>query len=399
MTQTSVNRAVMAGVIVLGLVAIAGLVNAQLSLVVANNSQTLYSETFTANLTEDQEVPRTHASSTGQAHFFIRNDGAGIDYTIQASNLTSQVIGMHLHCARVGENGPVVVPLMGTTSSMISTTSSSIQIATSSILASDIQTAGMQCSPNIQTLSHLAQAMREGSMYINIHTSNFPAGEIRGQLMRSLATSTTATSTATSTATTTPPVSTTTPPISTTTPPQATTTLGWFYVFAEPDSYYKIQGDSIRFSGSHFVPGETVTITTEGTSVGAAIANANGNFTSQTFTVPYGVGMRTYTFSGSASQIPFQVRVNVGNSSPWIVLSSYYAGAGSSIGVTGHQFAGNETVTISFNGVNVGTVQTNSTGDFSTTIVVPSGGAGQRAVTARGGTSNMTASQSFSQAF
>jgi hypothetical protein len=46
---------------------------------------------------------------------------------------------------------------------------------------------GADCVPNIgrpvNNLAALAFAMRDGLIYANVHTTNFPGGEIRGQML------------------------------------------------------------------------------------------------------------------------------------------------------------------------------------------------------------------------
>jgi hypothetical protein len=391
-----------------------------------------YSESFTAALSASQEVPMSSGTSTatstastssamGDGLFNISADGQTVGYRVTANHLSSEIVGAHLHCAPPGQNGQVVVPLTAT-----STTGNGVGSTTAtlsgSFTESAITDAAMACSPNIQTLAHLAQAMREGKIYVNVHTVNFPNGEARGQLMRSNmiitfnATSTatttpgtgTGTSTATSTGTTTPGTGTgtsTATSTATTTPGTGTSTttptspIGWYYVFVQPDAYYKIQGSQIRFMGSHFVAGETVTVSTSGIGNQTVIADSSGNFTTNWMTIPYGTGMRNYSFVGNSSNIPFSVGIHVGSGSPWITLSTYYAGAGAPITITGNQFGAGEAVTVWFDSTSLGTVTTDSSGAFSLSSTVPAGAGGQHTITARGAATTLSSSQSFSQAF
>lgn len=174
---------------------------------------------------------------------------------------------------------------------------------------------------------------------------------------------------------------------------------GWYYTYVTPDSYYKIQGSSVRFMGSHFWPGEHVTISTDGKAVDSTTADMNGAFTSSWVQVPYSVGNQMYTITGDTSRIPFNVYITVGNNNPWIILSTYYAGAGAPITIDGHQFGAAENVTVWFNGINIGTARTNDTGDFTLTTTVPHDGAGQWTVSATGAVTHLMAVQPFSQAF
>ena len=58
-------------------------------------------------------------------------------------------------------------------------------------------------------------------------------------------------------------------------------------------------GSSTTLSGSNFAPGQTVTITVDGGSSGAATAGANGSFTQAVNLSAFGVGAHTVTASGS----------------------------------------------------------------------------------------------------
>lgn len=178
-----------------------------------------------------------------------------------------------------------------------------------------------------------------------------------------------------------------------------TSSSGWDYVFVTPDNYYKIQGSSVRFVGNYFWPNERIAVTSNGTAIGYIMADQAGMFSTRYIPLPYGIGNRVYTFTGSLSQIPFRVNITVGNNNPWISLNTYYAPVGATLNIVGHQFGANETVKILFNGVNIGRASTDAQGNFSLTTAVPNTGAGQWRVEAVGETTNMIAIQPFSQSF
>jgi hypothetical protein len=400
------------------------------SKVKADNQQ--YVASFTASLTAEQEMTastsQAQASTTevstagsGTGIFSVTADNQLINYEVTAQNLSSAVTAAHLHCAPLGQSGQIIVPLMNTSSSSPQENQGTNSVTFSgSILASDILPAAISCNPNIKTTAQLVQAMREGEIYVNVHTVNFPMGEIRGQLLLSdqvidfNATNTATTTLSTPTGTTTNQTSTSTSSTTTVTSTTNnsnnnsnstnTTTIqtspsGWYYVFVQPDSYYKIQGDTITFTGRHFVPGESVTVSLPHTTVTTVTADSVGNFKTGPITIPYNIGERVFTFSGNQSQIAFPVSINVGSGAPWIVLSTYYAGAGTPVTISGYQFGGNETVQVMFNGTTIGSAQTDAQGNFSLNTSVPNTGQGQWTVTATGATTNLTASQPFSQAF
>ncbi|KKW43081.1 MAG: hypothetical protein UY92_C0001G0095 [Candidatus Magasanikbacteria bacterium GW2011_GWA2_56_11] len=56
------------------------------------------------------------------------------------------------------------------------------RLAAGAIQADDILPAASTCNPSIGSLAALTQAMRDGQLYVNVHTSANPDGEIRGQI-------------------------------------------------------------------------------------------------------------------------------------------------------------------------------------------------------------------------
>ncbi|MES2436889.1 MAG: hypothetical protein V4519_02665 [Patescibacteria group bacterium] len=175
--------------------------------------------------------------------------------------------------------------------------------------------------------------------------------------------------------------------------------VGIYYVFVAPDSYYKNQGEHVSFNGHNFYPGETVHVTMNGTSLGTVQANSSGHIATGSYMLPYSAGTKTFMFKGDMSNIAYNVDVAVSGGHAWIVLSNYYTGVGSLIHVQGNAFGSNETVTVWFDGMNMGTAQANAQGQFSHTITVPNTGAGQKTIMVKGSQTGITASQGFSQAF
>lgn len=136
---------------------------------------------FKTALSGSEEVPATTSTAQGIAHFTISPDNKELHYSVIVHNLENAV-GAHLHCAPRGQNGPVVATLFSTTNPH----DVHGELATGKIMEDDISVAGMGCSPSIRTLAHLAQAMREGRIYANVHTVQHPDGDIRGQVMLNL---------------------------------------------------------------------------------------------------------------------------------------------------------------------------------------------------------------------
>ena len=146
------------------------------------------SQTFTASMNGAEEVPPRDTDATGSAFFQLSDDGTRITYTVSVSNIEN-VFAAHIHCGAKGVSGPIGVTLfMGTPGGgPVSGT-----LAKGTITAPD---AGNSCG--WATLADVVAAMNSGNTYVNVHTNDgvaptntgpgdFPAGEIRGQITRTI---------------------------------------------------------------------------------------------------------------------------------------------------------------------------------------------------------------------
>jgi hypothetical protein len=120
------------------------------------------SQTFTAKLSGKDEVPPVNTQATGTAQFQLSSDGKEINYDLTTTNLNGFMMA-HIHQGKSGENGPpITTPL---------------QMGKGKITSSDLQgsLAGKQ-------ISDLVDLMKNGGVYVNVHTNQNQNGEIRGQI-------------------------------------------------------------------------------------------------------------------------------------------------------------------------------------------------------------------------
>ena len=82
------------------------------------------------------------------------------------SGLSSAFQAAHIHLGAVGVNGPVIYPLNVVT--LLPNTAGNLLRANNSFTLTKDQLA----------------ALKAGGLYINVHSSNFPGGEIRSQILR-----------------------------------------------------------------------------------------------------------------------------------------------------------------------------------------------------------------------
>ena len=134
--------------------------------------------TFTATLNGAQEVPPSGSPATGTGSLVFDAAAATLRVSLTFSGLTSPTGGpvppAHLHAAPPGVNGPVIVPFAFVP----------VGITSGSFLDQLINLTPDQVASLNTNLVAGAGGMT--NMYFNVHTQQFPGGEIRGQVMASV---------------------------------------------------------------------------------------------------------------------------------------------------------------------------------------------------------------------
>ena len=109
-------------------------------------------------LNTGQEASVVNGGAQGSFEYTI--DGSTLCYTLTWKGLSAPAVAAHIHEAPRGVAGPVVIPLTVTATT---TGSYSACISADPGLLADI-------------------AANPEDYYVNVHTSTYPGGEIRGQL-------------------------------------------------------------------------------------------------------------------------------------------------------------------------------------------------------------------------
>ncbi len=118
--------------------------------------------TFTANLSGANEVPGNLSPATGVATMILDTGGSlMVPVHLEFSGLTGDQVGVHIHTAPVGQNGGVRFPLP---------------------MGSPMDTSVLF---DVADIANLAGEL----FYINVHSTVFAGGEIRGQFLLSNAVS------------------------------------------------------------------------------------------------------------------------------------------------------------------------------------------------------------------
>lgn len=177
----------------LGLVlVIAGLV---LLPVVASGQTAQYS----AQLTGANEAPATNSTATGTFTATLNEGAKTLQWSLNVPAITGATAA-HIHAGAAGVNGGVVVTLFGPAS------------PAGSISTTGTAGPGDLAGPLAGNWDGFVAALKSGGLYINVHTSANPNGEIRAQVQASAQGTPTVTGTATATATRTATVAATASP-------------------------------------------------------------------------------------------------------------------------------------------------------------------------------------------
>lgn len=134
---------------------------------------------FRANLSGAEEVadPPVETLARGQAIFQLSKDGTELSYKLIVANIENVTMA-HIHLAPAGVNGPVVAWLYPS-----GPPPQLIEGRFSGVLAEGVITADNLVGPlDGATMEDLIDEIRGGNTYVNVHTSQYPAGEVRGQI-------------------------------------------------------------------------------------------------------------------------------------------------------------------------------------------------------------------------
>ncbi len=118
------------------------------------------SEAIALELDGSSEVPPVDTAATGSGTLTVELNTGGISGSATFTGLSSPFKAAHIHSGFAGSNGPIFVPL--------------------------VQNPDNPNQLDIPPDTRLSEAdlaiLLAGGMYVNVHTTNFPAGEIRGQI-------------------------------------------------------------------------------------------------------------------------------------------------------------------------------------------------------------------------
>ena len=135
------------------------------------------SRNFSVHLSGDLELPIRDTDAQGQAVFHLSKDGTTVSYKLITANIRNVTMA-HIHIGPATCNCPVGVWLYpdGPPAQLVPGRSDGV-LAAGTFTAADFvgPLAG-------RSMADLIALMESGGAYVNVHTSQFPPGEIRGNL-------------------------------------------------------------------------------------------------------------------------------------------------------------------------------------------------------------------------
>ena len=126
---------------------------------------------FSTPLTGMEEVPPVNTNSTGIALFeLVKNN---INFKVNVTNLDN-INAAHIHLGEFGQNGDIIFTLFKP--------ATPIDVLNGTLVEGKVTAVDLQGPLKGKTVNDLVQLINNTKTYVNIHTEQYPNGEIRGQI-------------------------------------------------------------------------------------------------------------------------------------------------------------------------------------------------------------------------
>ncbi len=133
-----------------------------------------------------EEVPALSNPGGGRFTATINEAGTEIEYQLTYFNMEGDVTQAHLHFGQKGVNGGIMIFLcsnLGNGPIGTQTCPTDNGTVTGTITAANVGTGAGAQGVGANELFSVLRGMRGGVVYAHVHTTLFPGGEIRGQLV------------------------------------------------------------------------------------------------------------------------------------------------------------------------------------------------------------------------
>jgi hypothetical protein len=174
----------MRNIVRLGSVAVAGLALVLTGVASADHDHGKREEVVRAHLVGVNEVPSVSSPATAWFRAVIDEEAGTISYTLRYEGFLNTVTQSHFHFGQHHTSGGISVFIctnLGNSPGSPGCPAASAEISGVATAANVIGPTGQGIAPG--EFAELLAAIRAGSVYVNIHSNIFPAGEIRGQVI------------------------------------------------------------------------------------------------------------------------------------------------------------------------------------------------------------------------
>ena len=133
-----------------------------------------------------QEIPTLSTTGNGLLALHIAPDGSEVGYALRYDELVGDVQQAHIHLGRTAFNGGVMVFLCtnlgnGPAGTPACPGPNSGQVS-GTVDAADVVAGAAAQGVAAGELGEVIAALRGGAAYVNVHSSVYPGGEIRGNI-------------------------------------------------------------------------------------------------------------------------------------------------------------------------------------------------------------------------
>jgi len=135
-------------------------------------------ERLSTKLTGFDETPSILTNGTGTFTATFDPGATSLSFSLTYSGLSSNVTQGHIHFAEPGVPGSIIVFLCSGPKPACPAAGGTV---TGTVTGADVLAVSSQ-GVTAGSFSDLLRILRSGDAYVNVHTANHPAGEIRGQL-------------------------------------------------------------------------------------------------------------------------------------------------------------------------------------------------------------------------
>ena len=136
---------------------------------------------FSAKLSGFDEVPTLSVAGTGTFSASLDRGGASLSFTLRYDGLTGDALFAHIHLGKPATLGGVSAFLCGGGGQAACPTGTSGTVTGTIDASHVVGPEGQGIAPG--EFAELITALQAGATYVNVHTTLFPSGEIRGAIL------------------------------------------------------------------------------------------------------------------------------------------------------------------------------------------------------------------------